>query len=71
LARDLFTRIKALDPTKHGMQLENIQKECTALAALLDDRQAYRSAIMKRIEARRQARGFPADPDCLEATQLV
>jgi hypothetical protein len=71
LARDLFARINALDPTKHGLQLENIQKECAALAALLEDRQAYRSAILKKIEARRQARGFPADPDCLEAVQVA
>jgi hypothetical protein len=50
--------------------LKNIQNECAALATLLDDPQAYRSAILEKIEARRQARGFPPDPQCLEALQM-
>jgi hypothetical protein len=71
LARDLFAQIKALDPARHGLQLKKIQEECAALAALLDDQQAYRSAILKKIEARRHARGLPEDPQCLEAMQLA
>ena len=34
-----------------------------ALVSLLDDPQAYRSAILEKIEARRQARGFPRTPN--------
>jgi hypothetical protein len=67
LARQLFARIRGLDPTSHGPQLKNIQAECATLAALLDDQQAYRSAILEKINARRLARGFPPDPQCLSS----
>ena len=70
LARQLFARIKGLDPNKHTTLLKDRQAECITLAALLDDPQAYRSAIRERIDIRRQARGFPPDPQCLEAMQL-
>jgi hypothetical protein len=70
LARQLFARIKELDPNGHGIQLKDRQMECAALAALLDDPRAYRSAILEKIEARRKARGLPPDPQCLEAMQL-
>ena len=70
LARQLFARIKELDPNRHGIQLKDRQAECAALAALLDDPQAYRSAIREKIDIRRRARGFPPDPQCLEAMQL-
>jgi hypothetical protein len=70
LARQLFARIKGLDPNRHGLQLKNRQVECAALAALLDDPQAYRSAIREKIDIRRQSRGFPPDLQCLEAMQL-
>jgi Fe-S-cluster formation regulator IscX/YfhJ len=71
LSRQLFARIAALDPSKHGIHFTDIQDECAALASLLDDPQAYRSAILEKIEARRQARGFPPDPQCLEALQML
>ena len=70
LARQLFARIKELDPNRHGILLKNRQAECAALAALLDDAQAYRSAIREKIDIRRQARGWLPDPQCLEAMQL-
>jgi hypothetical protein len=70
LARQLFARIKGLDPNRHGILLKDRQAECAALAALLDDPQAYRSAIQEKIDIRRRARGFPLDPQCLEAMQL-
>jgi hypothetical protein len=70
LSRQLFARIAALDPSKHGIHFTDIQDECAALASLLDDPQAYRSAILEKIEARRQARGFPPDPQCLETLQM-
>ena len=70
LAHQLFTRIKGLDPNKHSTLLKDRQAECATLAALLDDPQAYRSAIRERIDIRRQARGFPPDTQCLEAMQL-
>ena len=70
LARQLFARIKGLDPNKHTTLLKDRQAECVTLAALLDDPQAYRSAIRERIDRRRRARGFPPDPQCLEAMQL-
>jgi len=70
LARQLFTRIAGLDPSKHGANLKDIQDECAVLANLLDDPQAYRSAILEKIEARRQVRGFPPDPQCLESLQM-
>jgi hypothetical protein len=66
LARQLFARIRQLDPAKHGPGLRNIQDECAAMAALLDDTAGYRSAILERIAARRQARGLPPDAQCLE-----
>lgn len=70
LARQLFAQIKQLDPTRHGLQLRNIQAECAKLAALLDDPVAYRSAILEKIAARRQASGLPPDPQCLDSLQL-
>jgi hypothetical protein len=70
LARELFARIAGLDPSKHGLNLKKIQYECAALAALLDEPQAYRSAILEKIEARRQACGFPPDPQCLESVEM-
>jgi hypothetical protein len=71
LARQLFAQIKALDPARHGIYLRDRQVECAKLAALLDDPQAYRSAILETIEAKRLARGLPPDPQCLEAMQLA
>jgi hypothetical protein len=70
LARQLFARIKGLDPNRHGLQLKNRQAECAELAALLDDPEAYRSAIREKINIQRRARGFAPDPQCLEAMQL-
>ncbi len=70
LARQLFARIKGLDPNRHGIQLKDRQAECAALAVLLDDPKAYRSAIREKIDAKRLACGFPPDPQCLEAMQL-
>jgi Fe-S-cluster formation regulator IscX/YfhJ len=70
LARQLFTRIAELDPSKHGLNLKDIQNECAALASFLEDPQAYRSAILEKIEARRRERGFPPDPLCLESLQM-
>lgn len=70
LARRLFAQIKALDPSRHGIFLKDRQVECTALAALLDEPQAYRFAIQERVDAKRQAGGLPPDPQCLEAMQL-
>ena len=69
LARELFARVKELDPTRHGIHLKNIQAECATLAALLDDQRAYRSAILEKINTRRLARGFPPDPQCLDSLQ--
>jgi hypothetical protein len=71
LARQLFARIKGLDPTRHGPRLKNIQEECAALDVLLGDPQSYRSAILEKIQTRRQARGLLPDPQCLEAMQLA
>lgn len=71
LARQLFIRMEILDPTKHGPQLKNLQAECATLAALLDDPIRYRSAILETIAARRQARGLPPDPQCLESLDAV
>ncbi len=45
LARQLFARVRAIDPKSYGGYLKDIQAECAALPALLDDPQAYRSAI--------------------------
>ncbi len=70
LARQLFARVKALDPNRHGILLKDRQDECAALAALLDDPQAYRSAILEKIDARRRARGLPPDPQCLASLPL-
>jgi len=70
LARQLFARIKGLDPAKHGSQLKTIQQECAAMSMLLDDPAAYRSAILEKIEARRRERGFPPDPQCLESALM-
>jgi hypothetical protein len=70
LARQLFARVRAIDPKSYGSYLKDIQAECAALAALLDDPQAYRSAILEKIDTRRRASGFPPDPQCLEAMQL-
>jgi hypothetical protein len=70
LARQLFARIMGLDPNKNSTLLKDRQAECAALATLLDDAQAFRSAIRKKIDIRRQAHGFPPDPQCLEAMQL-
>jgi hypothetical protein len=70
LARLLFARIEQLDPSKYGLQMKGIQAECATLAALLDDPAAYRSAVLEKIAARRQARGLPPDPQCLESLQL-
>jgi hypothetical protein len=69
LARQLFSRIKELDPAKHGAQLKGIQEECAAMATLLENPAAYRSAILEKIATRRQARGFAPDPNCLESLQ--
>jgi hypothetical protein len=71
LARQLFARIRTLDATKHGPQLKNLQLECAALAALLDNPIRYRSAILETIAARRQARQLPADPQCLEPLDVM
>ncbi len=67
LARQLFTQVLARDDS---IYLRGIKTECAALAALLDDPQAYRSAILDKVEACRQAHGLPPDPQCLEAMQL-
>lgn len=67
LARQLFARIKEFDPTKQGPRFKNIQDECAAMATLLDDPAAYRSAILEKIAARRQVRGLPSNPQCLES----
>jgi hypothetical protein len=66
LARQLFERIAQLDPAKHGRKLPIIQKECAVLAALLDNPEAYRLVLFEKVAARRQARGFPLDPQCFE-----
>jgi hypothetical protein len=66
LARQLFARVKALDPTKHGPQFKIVQADCAELSALLDEPAAYRAAILERIAARRQARNLPPDPQCLD-----
>lgn len=70
LAHQLFMRIKALDPARHGPRLKNIKEECAALDALLDDAQAYRSLILEKIQACRQAHSLSPDPQCLDAMQL-
>jgi hypothetical protein len=70
LARQLFARIMGLDPNKNSTLLKDRQAECAALATLLDDAQAYRSAIREKIDIRRRSHGFPPDPQCLEAMQL-
>jgi hypothetical protein len=70
LARQLFARIMELDPNKNSTLLRDRQAECAALATLLDDTQAFRSAIREKIDIRRRSRGFPPDPQCLEAMQL-
>lgn len=68
LARQLFAQVKALDP---GLYLGKIQADCAALDALLGDPAAYRSAVLERIADRRQSRGLPPDPHCLESVALV
>lgn len=70
LARQLFARVKALDPARHGLQFGKIQADCAAMDALLDDPLAYRSAVLERIADRRQSRGLPPDPHCLESVAL-
>ena len=67
LARQLFARVMALDPTKYGPQLKEVQADCDQLSALLDTPRAYRSVILERIAARRQARGLAPDPQCLKS----
>jgi hypothetical protein len=71
LARQLFARVKALDPTKYGPRLKNVQADCAELSALLDDPAAYGAAIVERIAARRQARNLPPDPQCLDSLNAV
>jgi hypothetical protein len=70
LARQLFARIGQLDPAKQGSRFKNIREECAAMAALLDNPAAYRSAILEKIAARRQARGLPIDAECLEPLRV-
>jgi len=70
LARQLFDRIKWLEPAKHGPQLPKIQEDCAELAALLKDPVAYRSAILQTITARRAKRDLPPDPNCLDSLPL-
>jgi hypothetical protein len=70
LARQLFDRIKWLDPASHGLQLPKVQEDCAALAALLDDPLAYRTAILEKIAARRAKRDLPPDPHCLDSLPL-
>jgi hypothetical protein len=70
LARKLFARIKALDPSKHGPQLKDVQAECVRLLALLDDPVRYRSEIVETIAARRQKGGLPPDPQCLDSLNV-
>jgi hypothetical protein len=67
LARQLFSRIRELDPAKHGPRLKGIQEECAVMATLLENPVAYRSAILEKVVARRQARGFLPDPNCFES----
>jgi hypothetical protein len=71
LARQLFTRVEILDPSKHGLQLKDLQRECAKLATLLDDPVRYRAAILETISARRQGRGLPPDPKCLDSQNLA
>jgi len=71
LARQLFARVKALDPTEHGSQLKIVQADCTELSALLDNPAAYRAAVLERIAARRQALNLPPDPHCLDSLDAV
>jgi hypothetical protein len=69
LARQLFARVKALDPETRWL-LWKIQADCADLDALLDDPVAYRSAVLETIAAGRQSRGLPSDPHCLEGVAL-
>ncbi len=71
LARQLFAQVEALDPKQHWFRLKRLQPQCTKLAALLDDPIGYRSAILETIAERRQKRGLPPDPQCLDCLDLA
>jgi hypothetical protein len=71
LARQLFTRMQTTDTKKYGPWIAALQRECAALSQLLDDPLRYRSAVLKTISARRQKRGLPPDPQCLDSLDLV
>ena len=70
LARQLFARVKALDPDRRRIHLWKIQEECAALDALIDDPVAYRCAVLDQIAVRRADRGLPPDPHCLDSLPL-
>jgi hypothetical protein len=71
LARQLFARVKALDPAQYGPWFETIQTHCAQLVAILDDPAAYKAAVLERISAERLARNLLPDPQCLDSFKSV
>jgi hypothetical protein len=71
LARQLFARVAAVDTANRGPWISNLQEECSHLSRLLEDPLQYRSTILHTISMRRQKRGLPPDPGCLDSLDLA
>jgi hypothetical protein len=71
LARQLFTRMAAMDPAKWGLWLPKYQEECAVQSALLDNPAGYRSAVLETITMQRQKRGFSQDPGSLQSLDFA
>jgi hypothetical protein len=67
-ARKLFERMERIDLTNWGSWITKLTSECTTLAALLDDPDHYKAALLETITNRREKMRLPPDPKCLEST---
>ena len=66
-ARRLFQRMENIDMTNWGSWIMNLKAECAALAALLDEPNRYKAAILETITDWREKMRLPPDPQCLES----
>ena len=69
-ARRLFKRIEELDAGGFAPHIE-LKAECAKFNALLDDAEAFRSALKATIDGARQRLRLPPDPQCLEVMDAI